>query len=105
MTVEGVKQDHVDNSVNKPKTVWGLFKIENQYYQPDNNLEMLWNTKPTKEDIARDYYGVCLVELDEDTHELVTELSEGRLVTEKHTYDEYRIQEVPFRQKLPSIYN
>ena len=33
--------------------IWALFSIENEYNQPDNNLEAWWNKKPTVNQIAK----------------------------------------------------
>lgn len=37
--------------------VWGLFSIENNYDQPENNLEKLFKREPSLETIINFFYG------------------------------------------------
>lgn len=37
--------------------VWAVFSIENEYDQPENNLEKLFKDKPTKEQLNKWYQG------------------------------------------------
>lgn len=73
--------------------VWALFSIENQYYQPDNNLEKLFMQKPTFEVLMKQIMGTTNLN---DTHEMdiialveILKGNEGRI----DGYD-YRIEEV-----------
>lgn len=36
--------------------VWAIFSIENNYYQPDNNLVKLYRDKPTFEQLLRHFF-------------------------------------------------
>lgn len=73
--------------------VWALFSIENQYYQPDNNLEKLFMQKPTFEVLMKQIIGTTNLN---DMHEMdiialveILKGNEGRI----DGYD-YRIEEV-----------
>lgn len=57
--------------------VWALFSIENEYDQPDNNLEGLFHHKPTFEELAKFVTGKTLTELSESGLIKVVEILKG----------------------------
>lgn len=73
--------------------VWALFSIENQYYQPDNNLEKLFVQKPTLEVLMKQIIGTTdlndMREMDIIALVEILKGNEGRI----NGYD-YRIEEV-----------
>ncbi len=73
--------------------VWALFSIENQYYQPDNNLEKLFVQKPTLEVLMKQIIGTTdlndMREMDIIALVEILKGNEGRI----DGYD-YRIEEV-----------
>lgn len=76
---------------------WAIFSIENNYYQPDNNLVALYKDKPTFEQLlSRFANGRELGELEEyEIIGIVSLLSGGKY----KTFDcEYRLEEVEMEE-------
>lgn len=72
--------------------VWALFSIENQYYQPDNNLEGLFQQKPTFEELAKFITGQTLTELNETNLIKMVEILKGQSL--RYGDYEYRLREI-----------
>lgn len=74
-------------------TVWALFRIANNYDQPENDLQKLYKNKPTFEQLLGYFFpGTILSEIQEDFLISVVMLLKGERV---HLFgDEYRIEEV-----------
>lgn len=73
--------------------VWALFSIENQYDQPENNLEKLYMRKPTFEQLIKKLYGsINISELEESQLVDAVMLLKGERVRSGDF--EYRIEEV-----------
>lgn len=76
------------------KKVWCLFGIDNLYDQPDNNLHLIWNKKPTIEIIENCLYDIKNYNEGDD----LVNLYNGLPVRIGETT--YRIEEVEFDKPL-----
>ena len=74
-------------------TVWALFRIENNYDQPDNDLQKLYKNKPTFEQVLSHFFPEAILsDIQEDHLIAAVMLLKGERV--KLFGDEYRIEEV-----------
>ena len=84
-------------------SIWCLFSIENNYDQPDNNLEMWWSQKPSLEQL----FGVFNISTDSPPDRVVAVVDLWRHTSAAFMPDgpsnaRYRLQEVKEGERLPS---
>lgn len=73
-------------------SVWCLFSIENQYYQPDNNLEGVWLEKPDLEQLLWVLVGPGPEVISSELRECMKKVLAGK---EARYYEmHYRLEEV-----------
>ena len=75
-----------------------LFSVENEYYQPMNNLVCLWKEKPSLETLCKDLGWKFPADSDKDTLAIVT-LWQGKEEVRIDNVD-YRLETVHFNKKL-----
>lgn len=74
--------------------VWAIFSIENQYYQPENNLEKLYKSKPSYEQLV-DFFFSQTENLTEQEDMDIRRILSGEEVRPLNEYGaDYRIEEV-----------
>jgi hypothetical protein len=82
--------------------IWCVFSVDNNYDQPDNNLVIWFNEKPTLDQLARTLTGKGLDELDEPNIVAIVGIwtgnSDGKLPFGFDTI--YRLEEVEEGRKL-----
>ncbi len=86
--------------VEKKRTVWCLFSVENLHEQPNNNLVALWFERPSIETLARHFH-YSLSEANDETVLKLVAIWQGkgaRLPPLGET--DYRLQEVTEGEKL-----
>lgn len=79
--------------------VWALLSEENEYYQPRNNLQVLYEHKPSFEQLVKFLYGdVKIEELEEE--QLISTVNLLQL-KEVNVYDVYyRLEELTLGERL-----
>ena len=75
--------------------IWCLFSIQNEYDQPNNNLECWWQEKPSFEGLA---VGLCLDVDIAKGDSRVGKVLKGEKV--RIGYSDYRLQEVEEKEIL-----
>lgn len=78
--------------------VWGVFSVENEYYQPRNNLVILYEQKPSFEQL-KDllFVGREIEELSEDELIWTVDLLRGEV---SFYGTEYRLEEIEIGKPL-----
>ena len=74
-------------------SIWCLFSVENNYDQPDNNLERWWQTKPSIETLAK-ILGYPLDKAKDEDVVKVVSVWQGVQVQLRASGTAYRLQEV-----------
>ena len=73
--------------------VYAIFSIANNYEQPENNLEMLFQNKPNFENLKTFFFGLLSIdELRDSDIMFLVDLMRGKSVRLDDT--DYRIEEV-----------
>ncbi len=76
----------------QPQEIYGLFSIANEYYQPDNNLVVLWGHVPSFQEVQK------VINMEVSDYERVLQ---GESVRILYTDTDYRLQQVTFGEPLP----
>ena len=61
-----------------PFVIWVLFSVENNYDQPENNLEIFWREKPSLEQLAKVILAKTLGKLTTEQIVSIVELWTGK---------------------------
>lgn len=73
--------------------VWALFSIDNNYDQPDNNLEKLYKNKPTFEQLRYFFFKDTPIDEIHDNHIiLLADILKGQ--ESRFSNTDYRVEEV-----------
>lgn len=81
--------------------VWAVFSITDEYYQPDNNLVILYKQKPSFEQLVDLLFkGRKIEELSEDELIWTVDLLRGKV---EFYGIEFRLEEVEFGKLLEEI--
>lgn len=74
-------------------TVWAILSIENNYDQPDNNLEKLYKNKPTIEQLKTFFFEDSPIEeLEEDHIFFLVDILKGK--ESRFSNTDYRIEKI-----------
>ena len=69
-------------------TIWALFGVVNEYYQPEHNLERWWSLKPNVHDVIE-----CLgASRDKEAYKAARLIISGQTVRYDDT--DYRLQQI-----------
>ena len=74
--------------------VWAIFSIENEYDQPDNNLEKLFKNKPTIEKLSEWYQGYVDEDDGYDKEDRLEQMLAGQEIRFTKMGADYRLEEV-----------
>lgn len=74
--------------------VWAIFSIENEYNQPENNLEKLFKDKPTKEKLNNWYQGYVDEVAGYTKNDRLEQMLSGQEVRFTKMGADYRLEEV-----------
>ena len=78
--------------------VWAVFSVAKEYYQPDNNLIILYENKPSFEQLKELLYkGESTEDLEEEQLISVVELLKGETFTGCSTY---RLEKIEVGERL-----
>ena len=78
--------------------VWAVFSVAKEYYQPDNNLIILYENKPSFEQLKELLYkGESIEDLEEEQLISIVELLKGKTIT---GYSTYRLERVEVGKRL-----
>ena len=78
--------------------VWAVFSIAKEYYQPDNNLIILYENKPSFEQLKELLYkGEGIEDLEDEQLISIVELLKGETFT---GYSTYRLEKVKVGERL-----